>query len=70
METNSKPVSMVQNIRTGILTPKNIPASWKMTVAGMVTAGVYAWANDAHMDFKHCAVAVAIAMMGYLAKDA
>jgi hypothetical protein len=44
--------------------------SWKTTAAGAISAGVYAWANAGGMDVKHLAVAVGIAMFGYLAKDA
>lgn len=44
--------------------------SWKTTAAGAISAGVYAWANAGGMDVKHLAVAVGIAVFGYLAKDA
>ena len=44
--------------------------SWKTTAAGAVSAGVYAWANAGSLDGRHLAVAVGIAVFGYLAKDA
>lgn len=44
--------------------------NWKTTVAGAGAAGLYAWANAANMDTKHALLAAAIAIFGYLAKDA
>ena len=43
--------------------------NWKTTVAGLVVAAVYAWANSAETDPKKIAVAIAIAIFGALAKD-
>jgi hypothetical protein len=44
--------------------------NWKTTVAGAVGAGMYAWVNAGNLDLKHVAIAVAMAVFAYLAKDA
>ena len=36
----------------------NVASSWKTTVVGLASAGLYAWANAGNMDAKHIAVAV------------
>jgi len=43
--------------------------NWKTTLAGMVAAGVYAWATSAAKDPKQLLVAVAIAVFGAVCKD-
>ena len=43
--------------------------NYKTTIAGLVTAAVYAWANAGNVHGKQLIVAVLIAVTGALCKD-
>lgn len=47
----------------------NVASSWKTTVVGLVSAGLYAWANAGNMDAKHIAVTVLMAVIGAAMHD-
>lgn len=61
---------MVQKVIT--LKVPNLPSDWKTTIAGLISAGAIAledYSRSGSVTLRGACVAVAIAMVGYLAGD-